>query len=352
MIGYQRGDMCQFATMFTRSLKSIATFSLLAFVSGCATSHFGPLPQSDDDFRKPPGELRAAFAGVRATPAEGQSGIRAPKLSDLEAQWGTSQNIIIDLPHHIQRRAPFSVLSLSLIGPTGLGAGIAAIPWFFSPNDYVHTYDKGNYRVRVYTMSAFGGTDEVISWDWTHHSASGDAELFPVELLHADDAQPRVRFIGRLGAMFGSGWVRNKFDSRHPKLEGGIDLAYGAEFSVIPADVLNIALLLGYRTPDAVNANSELGLNIREFPLQITVEHRILPDFKIGAGFAKHFNAQLSSNYSSDMSLGAPIGFLLNGEYKLNPHIGVGIKAEHLNYKINNEPSINGNSITLTLNFN
>jgi len=305
------------------------------------------LPNSDDDFRKPPAELQAAFAGVREMP--GQLGLKSPKFSDLEARWGTSQSKKLDLINYIGGRAPISVLSLSLIGPTGLGAGLAAIPWLIiPPNEYVHTYDKGDYRVRVHTRSAFGADEETTNWEWIHHSVSGDTELFATD----DAVPPRLRFISRFGAMFGSGWVRNKFDSRHPKLEGGIDLAYGTEFSVIPADALNIVLLLSYRTPDAVNANSDLGLNIREFPLQFTVERRVLPDVKIGAGVAKHFNAQLTRNYSSDVSLGAPIGALLTGEYKLNRHIGVGIKAELLNYKINKEPSISGDSITLTLNFN
>ena len=96
-----------------------------------------------------------------------------------------------------------------------------------------------------------------------------------------------------------------------------------------------------------MNANTGYGLSIREYPVQATVEHRILPDVKIGAGVAKHTNAQLTRSDSNNVSLGQPIGVVFTGEYKR-----FGIKAEHLNYKINNGPSINGDSITLTINFN
>ena len=44
----------------------------IIFLTGCATKNFGPLPQSDEDFRKPPEIIQAEFAGVTNFPGENQ----------------------------------------------------------------------------------------------------------------------------------------------------------------------------------------------------------------------------------------------------------------------------------------
>ncbi len=331
-------------TPILRARAPLGFLTTAIFLVGCATKNFGPLPQSDEDFRKPPAALQAEFAGVTDFPGENQPGILPPKWSELDGHWGAAMDRHIDTPQYVFARALPSALILSILGPSPAGAIGALIPWLFPPSNYVETYEKGDYRIQIHTDKPFG-SKSVVSWDWTYLSTNGDIALFEKQ-----PDQRELRVISRMGALFGSGWTRNKLDRKKPKIEGGIDLAYGVEMAFIPSK-LDAVLLVGYRTPDAVDSNSKEGLNIREFPVTVAAEYRVGPNVKVGAGGSKHFNAKLFRNYANDTSLGAPVGALLTGEYKFSRFMAIGIKAEHLRYQLSGEPSINGDSITLTLNF-
>jgi len=316
----------------------------IIFLTGCATKNFGPLPQSDEDFRKPPEIIQAEFAGVTNFPGENQLGTLAPNWSELDGHWGTAGERHLDVPQYIFVRALPSVLLLSILGPSVPGAVGGLIPWIFPPSNYVQTFEKGDYRIQIHTNEPFG-SKRVVSWDWTYRSPNGDITLFEKQ-----PAQKGLRVIGRMGALFGSGWARNKFDRRQPKIEGGTEIAFGVEKAVLPSK-LDAVLLAGYRTPDAVDPNSKDGLNISEYPVTIGTEYHLGPDARLGVGAAKHFEAKLSRNYARDTALGAPVGLLVTAEYKFSRFMAMGIKAEHLTYQLSGEPSINGDSITLTFNF-
>lgn len=331
-------------TSTLRAMTHLGVLAIAIFLAGCATKNFGPLPQSDEDFQKPPEAIQAEFAGVTDFPGKNQPGVLAPKRSKLEEHWGAARDRHIDAPQYIFGHALPSVLLLSLLGASPAGAIGAISPWLIPPSHYVETYEKGDYRIQIHTNESLG-FNNVVSWDWTYRSINGDVALFEKQ-----PDQRELRFISRMGALFGSGWARNKFDRKQPKIEGGIDLAYGVETPLIPGK-LDAVLLVGIRTPDAVDSNSKDGLNIREFPVTVAAEYRVGPNIKVGAGGSKHFNARLFRNYANDTSLGAPIGVLLTGEYKFSRFMAFGIKAEHLNYQLSHEPSINGDSIALTFNF-
>ncbi len=337
--------------MFRNSKKSNARWFLIvsllatALISGCATQQFGPLPTSDEDFKKSPNELREQFAGVRDLPGEQSlAAMLPPKLSDLEAVWGVAPQPKFDSTNYVMARAPISALFLSLGGPTGPALAAAAIPWAIPPNENLRIVEKGDYSIRLRTLRQFG-EERVMGWEWIHHSSGKDIELFTPE------TDPKVfRSLSRIGIEFGSGWADNKLKTNDPSLQGGISFAFGTSIA-LGSQSARAHLLLGYHTAGAANDSSDDALNIQDFPIELGIDWAPSREVSLGLAAAKHLNPKLSRNYAENRSLDSPIGAVLTFDYRLSRHLSTGARFERVQYKVNGEPSINGSNVALTLTF-
>lgn len=317
---------------------------LTAFVSGCTTPRLGPLPQTEEDFKQPPEALRAHFAGVTPTPEGSNRGTLFPEFADIEQAWGSAQHTQPDRASFYGFRGGLSAILLAGTGPTALGAVAAAMPWLVPGQHSIHTYDKGDYTVRVYTVEGFGDT-RIADWDWTHHAATGDRDVFATF-----DAGYHVEWFSQLGGVFGSGWASGDTVARDDAaIKGGLTVSVGAKLPLFsPSNYA--ALHLGYRDVSIVDDDASHDRHVRDFPLELTFHHVVAPRFAVGVGAAQHFNAKrFSHQESNSLALGDPVGVVLTGDYRIRPRLAVGLRAEHLTFDVSGESSINGNSVAVTL---